>query len=176
MAERSEGFAEVYPEDKYAIEKTLQRMGHIIGMTGDGINDSPALKQAEVGIAVSNAADVAKSAASVVLTSEGLPGIVDLVKIGRTVFERINTWILNKITRTILKTSFIVLAFLMTGKYVVSASAMLLIMFMTDFMKISLSTDNERWPKKPAIWNISSLVKVAVMLGSMMVLEAFGLL
>ena len=176
MTEKSNGFAEVYPEDKYMIVKNLQARGHIVGMTGDGVNDSPALRQAEVGIAVCNATDVAKGAASVVLTSEGLASIVDLVKIGRSIFERINTWILNKITRTMLKTMFVVLAFLLIGKYVISSSAMLLMMFMSDFMKISLSTDNVRWSKKPCRWNITGLVKVALIIGLLMVIEALGLL
>ncbi|MEM3088766.1 MAG: plasma-membrane proton-efflux P-type ATPase [Candidatus Bathyarchaeia archaeon] len=176
MAEKSDGFAEIYPEDKYTIVKNLQAKGHIVGMTGDGVNDAPALKQAEVGIAVSNATDVAKGAASIVLADEGLSNIVDVVKNGRRIFERITTWMLNKISRTILKTSFVVLAFLITGKYVVSAFAMILLVFMTDFVKISLSTDNVRWSRKPDIWNITGLVKVAVMLGILMIVESFGLL
>jgi len=176
IAEESSGFAEVYPEDKYVIVKSLQERRHVVGMTGDGVNDAPALRQAEVGIAVANATDVAKGAASVVLTGEGLTSMLNLVKIGRSIFERINTWILNKITRTILKTVFVVSAFLLTGKYVISSSAMLLMLFMTDFMKISLSTDNVRWSKNPCKWNVTGLVKVAVILGLLMVLEAFGLL
>jgi H+-transporting ATPase len=176
LAEESSGFVEVYPEDKYLIVKSLQERGHIVGMTGDGVNDAPALKQAEVGIAVANATDVAKKAASVVLTGEGLLGMLNLITIGRSIFERINIWILNKITRTVLKTVFVVFAFLLTGKYPISSSAMLLMMFMTDFMKISLSTDNVKWPDKPCKWDIAELVKMAVILGLLMVLEAFGLL
>jgi len=176
IAEKSYGFAEIYPEDKYVIVKSLQAKGHIVGMTGDGVNDAPALRQAEVGIAVSNATDVAKGAASVVLTNEGLSNIVDLVKNGRMIFERITTWILNKIGRAILKTSFVVLAFLITGNFIVSAFAMILLVFMTDFVKISLSTDNVRWSRKPDIWNITGLVKVAVIIGLIMIVEAFGLL
>ena len=176
VAEKSEGIAEIYPEDKYAIVKSLQTRKHIAGMTGDGVNDAPALRQAEVGIAVSNATDVAKGAASVVLTGEGLSNIVDLVKNGRRIYERITTWILNKISRTILKSSFIVLAFLITGKYVVSASAMILMIFMTDFVKLTLSTDNVRWSKNPNTWNITGLVKMAVILGVLMVVESLGLL
>jgi len=176
VAEKSDGFAEIYPEDKYTIVKNLQAKGRMVGMTGDGVNDAPALRQAEVGIAVSNATDVAKGAASVVLTNEGLSNIVELVKNGRKIFERITTWIINKISRTILKTSFVVLAFLITGKYVVSAFAMILLVFMTDFVKISLSTDNVRWSRKPDIWNITGLVKVAAVLGLLMTAESFGLL
>ena len=176
LAEKSNGFAEVYPKDKYLIVKNFQAKGHIVGMTGDGINDAPALKQAEVGIAVSNASDVAKGAASIVLIDEGLTDIISPIKIGRMMFQRINTWILNKITRTVLKTCFVVLAFLILGKFVISASAMLIMIFMTDFVKISLSTDNVRWSKKTSIWDINGLAKVAIVLGLIMVVEALGLL
>jgi len=176
MAEESDGFAEIYPEDKFIVVKSLQAKGHVVGMTGDGVNDAPALRQAEVGIAVSNATDVAKGAASVVLTDEGLSGIVDLVQNGRMIYQRIATWIINKISRTILKTAFVVFAFLITGKLVVSAFAMMAMMFMTDFVKISLSTDNVRWSRKPETWDVLGLVKVATIFGVLMVLEAFGLL
>jgi H+-transporting ATPase len=176
LLEQATGFAEVYPEDKYTIVKTLQAKGHIVGMTGDGVNDSPALKQAEVGIAVSNASDVAKGAASIVLTAEGLSNIPAPIKTGRMMFQRINIWILNKIARTILKTCFVVFAFLILGKYVISASAMLIMIFMTDFVKISLATDNVKWPEKPAKWNINVLAKTGILIGLMMVAEAFGLL
>ena len=99
----ADGFAEVYPEDKYIVVQHLQAAGHVTGMTGDGVNDAPALRQAEVGIAVSTATDVAKGAASVVLTEQGLTNIVALVEQGRTIYQRILTWIINKISRTILK-------------------------------------------------------------------------
>jgi H+-transporting ATPase len=174
--EKSDGFAEVYPEDKYMIVRSLQAAHHVVGMTGDGVNDAPALKQAEVGIAVNNATDVAKSAASVVLTSEGLSGIVDLVKNGRKVYQRINTWILNKIMRTILKSVFVIGVFLVTGDFVISAFAMVLLLLMTDFMKISLSTDRVQWSPSPDTWNIKAYVRVAAALGTLMVLESFAAL
>ena len=176
VIEKSNGVAEVYPEDKYNIVKSFQAKGHIVGMTGDGVNDAPALKQAEVGIAVSNATDVAKGAASIVLTQEGLANIISPIKIGRMMYERINTWILNKIARTILKTCFVVFAFLILGKFVISASAMLIMIFMTDFVKISLSTDNVKWSDKPAVWNINRLAKIGTVIGLLMTAEAFGLL
>ena len=176
LVEKSDGFAEVYPEDKYLIVKDFQAKGHIVGMTGDGVNDAPALKQAEVGTAVSSATDVAKGAASIVLTDEGLVDILGPIKIGRMMFQRINTWVLNKISRTILKTCFVVFAYLILGKFVISASAMLIMIFMTDFVKISLSTDNVRWSQKPSKWDINGLVKVAMVLGLLMVVEAIGLL
>jgi magnesium-transporting ATPase (P-type) len=129
-----------------------------------------------LGIAVSSATDVAKGAASIVLTQEGLVNILSPIKVGRRMFERINTWILNKIARTILKTGFVVIAFLILGKYVISASAMLIMIFMTDFVKISLATDNVTGSLKPAKWNINGLAKIAVVIGLLMTIESFGIL
>jgi len=172
----ADGFAEVYPEDKYIVVQHLQAAGHVAGMTGDGVNDAPALRQAEVGIAVSTATDVAKGAASVVLTELGLTNIVALVEQGRTIYQRILTWIINKISRTILKAAFVAIAFVLTGKFVVSAFAMLLLVFLTDFAKISLATDNVRPSKKPETWNIGGFVVVSVVLGVAMVAETLLLL
>ena len=175
-AEASDGFAEIYPEGKYTVVKELQARGHVVGMTGDGVNDAPALRQAEVGIAMSNATDVAKGAASVVLTEEGLGGIVDLVRNGRMIYQRIATWVINKMSRTIQKSAFVVIAFLITGRFVVSAFAMLLMMFMTDFVKISLSTDNMRGSRTPNNWDVLGLTKIGVLLGLLMTVESLGLL
>jgi plasma-membrane proton-efflux P-type ATPase len=168
----ADGFAEVFPEDKYVVVKHLQAAGHVTGMTGDGVNDAPALRQAEVGIAVSTATDVAKGAASVVLTEPGLTNIVALVEQGRTIYQRILTWIVNKISRTILKAAFVAVAYVVTGKFVVSVFAMLLLTFMTDFAKIALATDHVRPSKKPETWNIGGFVTVSVILGIAMVAEA----
>jgi plasma-membrane proton-efflux P-type ATPase len=172
----ADGFAEVYPEDKYIVVQHLQAAGHVTGMTGDGVNDAPALRQAEVGIAVSAATDVAKSAASVVLTEPGLTNIVALVEQGRTIYQRILTWIINKISRTILKAAFVAIAFVVTGKFVVSAFAMLLLVFLTDFAKIALATDHVRPSKKPETWNIGGFIMVSVVLGLAMVAETLFLL
>jgi H+-transporting ATPase len=172
----ADGFAEVYPEDKYIVVQHLQAAGHVTGMTGDGVNDAPALRQAEVGIAVSTATDVAKGAASVVLTEAGLTNIVALVEQGRTIYQRILTWIINKISRTILKAAFVAIAFVVTGKFVVSAFAMLLLVFLTDFAKISLATDNVRPSNKPETWNIGGFIAVSVVLGLAMVAETLLLL
>jgi len=144
----------------------------VTGMTGDGVNDAPALRQAEVGIAVSTATDVAKGAASVVLIDPGLTNIVALVEQGRTIYQRILTYIINKISRTILKTAFVAIAFAVTGKFVMSAFAMLLLLFITDFAKISLATDRVRPSKKPETWSIGHLITVSVVLGALMVAEA----
>src|SRR5674476_987292 len=168
----ADGFAEVFPEDKYIVVKHLQAAGHVTGMTGDGVNDAPALRQAEVGIAVSTATDVAKGAASVVLTDAGLANIVALVEQGRTIYQRILTYIVNKISRTILKTGFVAIAFVVTGRFAMSAFAMLLLLFITDFAKISLATVNVRPSKQPDTWNIGHLIVVAAVLGTLMVAEA----
>jgi H+-transporting ATPase len=170
------GIAEVLPEDKFLAVKDLQAAGHVVGMTGDGVNDAPALRQAEVGIAVSGATDVAKGAASVVLTHEGLACIVDLVKNGRAIYQRVLTWIVNKVSRTILKTGFVVIPFLLTGRFVISALAMVLLVFMTDFVKIALATDRVRPSRTPETWNIGPLVRLAVILGLLMLVESLGLL
>lgn len=171
-----DGFAEIYPEDKYIVVQHLQATGHVTGMTGDGVNDAPALRQAEVGIAVSSATDVAKGAASVVLTDPGLTNIVALVEQGRTIYQRILTWVINKISRTILKSAFVAIAFVVTGKFVVSAFAMLLLVFMTDFAKITLASDHVRPSQNPETWNIGGYIATSVALGVAMVAEALGLL
>jgi len=155
----------------YLVVRSLQAAGRIAGMTGDGINDAPALRQAEVGIAVASATDVAKGAASVVLTDAGLANIVSLVEQGRTVYQRILTWIINKISRTLLKAGFVAAAFVLTGKFAVSAFAMLLLVFMTDFAKIALATDRVRWSRRPETWEIGAFVAVSAVLGVLMIAE-----
>jgi H+-transporting ATPase len=175
-AEKSDVFAEVYPEDKFAIVKSLQIRKHVLGMTGDGVNDAPALRQAEVGIAVSNATDVAKGAASVVLVNEGLTSIVDLVQNGRVIYERIIAWIVSKIVRTFQVATFSVLSFILTGSYVVSAFEIIVYFFLTDFVKIALSTDKFSPSVKPDTWGLKGAIKAASILGLLVILESFGLL
>jgi ATPase, P-type (transporting), HAD superfamily, subfamily IC len=182
LAEEADVFAEIYPEDKYFVVKSLQTKKEVVGMTGDGINDAPALKQAEVGIAVSNATDVAKAAASVVLTVEGLTGIAELIRIGRSTYQRIVTWILNKVVKTFEIAVFIVLAFLFSAilyhkpLYVVSSLDIILFLFLIDFVTISLSTDNARGSPVPEKWDVPKMVKLGVGLGAFTVTEMFGLL
>ena len=176
IVDKSDGFAEIYPEGKYRIVKGLQAEKHVVGMTGDGINDAAALKQAEVGIAVSNATDVAKGSASVVLTEEGLSNVVNLVVTGRMIYQRILTWIFNKIVKTFQVVLFVIVAFLLTGLFVVGAFQVVLLLFLVDFVTISLSTDNVRPSEKPETWNITPLVKGATILGVASVIESLGLL
>ena len=176
VLEESDGFAEVYPEDKYLIVKGLQSGGHVVGMTGDGVNDAPSLKQAEVGIAVSNATDIAKKASSVVLSEEGFEGIFDMVVIGRMVYQRISSWTINKTIRTFKRVIFIVLAFILTGRFVVSTFNMILLLFLSDYVTLSISTDRVRYSEKPDRWNTGGLVKLGVSYGSLIVAESLLIL
>ncbi|MEL9914725.1 MAG: plasma-membrane proton-efflux P-type ATPase [Thermoplasmatales archaeon] len=176
IVEDSSVFAEIYPEDKYTIVKSLQAKDHVVGMTGDGINDAPALKRAEVGIAVNNATDVAKGAASVILTTEGLRNIVDLVRIGRTTYQRIVTWVLNKIIKTFQVAVFLAVGFILTGEFLLSALDIILFLFLIDFVTLSLSTDSMKGSKNPEKWNIRNLAKIGISIGAAQVVEMFVLI
>jgi H+-transporting ATPase len=168
------GFAEVLPEDKFNIVKTLQQHKEITGMTGDGVNDAPALKQAEVGIAVKSATDAAKQAASVILLNEGLESIVNLITVGRTIHHRITNWVVSKISKTLFTVVFVCVAFLITGKFVVGAFDMVLLLFIIDFVTLTLSTDIVSWSKKPETWKIKPLIKQGFILGLLLTAEALG--
>ena len=154
------GFAGVYPEDKFGLVRTLQSHHQIIGMTGDGVNDAPALKQAEVGIAVSNATDVAKASAKLVLTRPGLAGIVAAVESGRRVYRRMLTWMLNKISKTIEQVVLLSLAFVATGLFVTTPFLILLMIFANDFVVMSVGTDRARVSAGPDHWDVRRLVTV----------------
>jgi H+-transporting ATPase len=167
-----DGFAEVLPEDKFSIVKTLQQNKEITGMTGDGVNDAPALKQAEVGIAVKSATDAAKQAASVILLNEGLEPIINLITVGRTIHHRITNWVVSKISKTLFTVVFVCVAYLISGKFVVSAFDMVLLLFIIDFVTLTLSTDIVSWSKKPETWKIKPLVKQGFLLGLFLIAEA----
>jgi H+-transporting ATPase len=173
---QNDGIAEVFPEDKYKVIKAFQDEKIIVGMTGDGVNDSPALQAAEVGIAVYGATDAARASASVVLTDSGLSGIVDLVVNGRSVYQRILTWIINKVSRTVLKTGFVGISYLITGQLVISALGMIVLVFMTDFVKIALATDKVRPSQHPDSWDIGYFTTISMILGICMVAESLALL
>jgi H+-transporting ATPase len=150
--------AGVLPEDKYHIVQALQRAGNVVGMTGDGVNDAPALKQAEVGIAVDSAADVAKAAASVVLTRPGLAGVVAAVQTGRRIYQRMLTYTLNKIVKTIEIALFLSIGFLVTGDLVTTPRLILLLLLTNDFVTMSIARDRVTFSPKPDRWNVRSLV------------------
>jgi H+-transporting ATPase len=166
------GFAEVLPEDKFTIVKTLQQHHEITGMTGDGVNDAPALKQAEVGIAVKSATDAAKQAASVILLHEGLESIINLITVGRTIHHRITNWVVSKISKTLFTVVYVCISYIITSQFVVSAFDMVLLLFIIDFVTLTLSTDIVSWSKNPESWKIKPLVKHGFILGMLLIAEA----
>jgi H+-transporting ATPase len=169
-------FAEVFPEDKFSIVKILQKEGHITGMTGDGVNDAPALKQAEVGIAVASATDVAKASASIVLTHEGLTDIVSAVEDGRKIFQRMLTYTLNKIIKTVQVAIFLTTSFFIFRFFVTTPFDIILLLFANDFVTMSIATDNVRFSKNPEKWNVRSLVGSSFSLAMFIVVESFAIL
>jgi H+-transporting ATPase len=158
-------FAGVLPEDKYKLVKAFQNGGHTVGMCGDGANDAPALRQAQMGIAVSTATDVAKSAAGMVLTEPGLAGIVAAVKEGRVIFQRILSYTLNSITKKTVQVLFLAIGLIMTGQAILTPLLMVLIMITGDFLGMSLTTDNVRPSPMPNAWRIGNLTIGGVMMG-----------
>ncbi|MCL4537093.1 MAG: plasma-membrane proton-efflux P-type ATPase [Nitrospirae bacterium] len=166
-----DGLAEIYPEDKYRVVKLLQSKGHMVGMTGDGVNDAPALKQAEMGIAVYNAADVAKASASVVLTESGIGVIVDAVRISRQTYQRMLSWVINKVTKVIQFVGLLTIGFLWLHYIVLSLLGMSLLVFANDFVTMSLSTDNVKYTTNPNKWNVKSITLASLILGMLLVVE-----
>jgi H+-transporting ATPase len=166
-------FAALFPEDKYRLVEALQRDGHVVGMTGDGVNDAPALKQAEAGIAVSTATDVAKSAASIVLTESGLTGVVDAVKTGRRIYQRMLTYTLNKIIKTLEIGIFLSLGVMLTGTFVVTPLLIVLLLFTNDFVTMSIATDRVSYSTKPDRWNIGTLMLTAGALAAVILMLSF---
>ena len=158
-------FAGVLPEGKYQLVKALQATHHIVGMCGDGANDAPALRQAQIGIAVSTATDVAKSAAGMVLTTPGLAGIVAAVNEGRLTFQRILTYTLNSITKKIVQVLFLATALVMTGQAILTPMLMVIIMITGDFLGMSLTTDHVRPAAAPNSWKIRELTFAGILMG-----------
>jgi len=158
-------FAGVLPEDKYKLVKAFQQDGDTVGMCGDGANDAPALRQAQIGIAVSTATDVAKSAAGMVLTEPGLAGIVAAVKEGRVTFQRILSYTLNSITKKVVQVLFLAAGLIMTGHAILTPLLMVLIMITGDFLGMSLTTDNVQPSPMPNTWRVGHLTAAGVIMG-----------
>jgi len=167
----SDGVAEIYPEDKYKIVKLLQSGGHMVGMTGDGVNDAPALKQAEMGIAVSNSTDVAKASASVVLTEPGISVIIDAITISRRTYQRMLTWVINKVTKVIEFVVLLTLSFFWLNEIVLSLLGMSLLVFANDFVTMSLATDNVKYTSNPNKWNVKNITLASLIPGILLVVE-----
>jgi H+-transporting ATPase len=158
-------FAGVLPEDKFRLVKALQKTGHLVGMCGDGANDAPALRQAQMGIAVFTATDVAKSAAGIVLTEPGLGGIVTSVKEGRRTFQRILTYTLRSIVHKVVQVMFLSTGVVITGHAILTPTLMVLMMVTGDFLAMSSSTDNVRPSPKPNRWRIHNLTIAGIIMG-----------
>jgi len=167
--EEIDGFAEIYPEDKYRIVKLLQARGHMVGMTGDGVNDAPALKQAEMGIAVSSSTDVAKASASAVLTEPGVGVIIDATKTSRCIYQRMLTWVINKVTKVIQVIGLLAIGFFWFHDMVISLLGMALLIFANDFVTMSLATDNVRYTSNPNKWNVRNITLASLIVGAMLV-------
>ncbi len=161
----ADGFAEVFPEHKYAIVKALQERGHLVAMTGDGVNDAPALKQADVGIAVSGATDAARAAADLILTAPGLSTIVSAVEEARRIFERMNSYAIYRITETIRVMLFVVLAMLVFDFYPITAIMLILLALFNDLPIMTIAYDNTVVNPKPVRWNMHRVITLATVMG-----------
>jgi H+-transporting ATPase len=171
-----DGFAHCYPQDKFRLVQTLQRSDRVVGMTGDGINDAPALKQAEVGIAVSSATDVAKAAAQVVLTRPGLQDMVAVVHGGRRVYRRMLTWTLTKIARTVELAALLAIGYIVTGFFVTSLLLIAVLVILNDMVTITLATDRAWVSPVPERWNVREIGKVAGLFALAWLVLAFAIL
>jgi H+-transporting ATPase len=167
-------FAQVFPEDKFHLVQALQRAGHVTGMTGDGVNDAPALKQAEVGIAVANATDVAKAAASLVLTNPGLSDVVAAVETSRRIYQRMLTYTLNKIIKTLEIAIFMSVGVMLTGVFVITPLLIVLLLFTNDFVTMSIATDRVAFSRKPERWHIATLMLTAAPLAALILVLSFS--
>ena len=163
--EATDGYAEVFPEHKYGIVQTLQSRGHIVGMTGDGVNDAPAIKQADVGIAVSGATDAARAAAALVLTAPGLSVIVRAVEEARRIFERMNSYAIYRIVETIRIMFFVVLAMIFFNFYPITAIMIILLAFFNDVPIMAIAFDNTVVDPKPVRWNMRRVLTISTVLG-----------
>jgi len=175
IIENADGFAQVFPEHKFRIVKLLQNKGHIVGMTGDGVNDAPALKEADAGIAVDGATDAAKSAADIVLTKPGLSVIIDAIKEARQIFQRMNNYSIYRIAETFRVLFFITTTILVFELYPVTALMIVLLAILNDLPIITIAYDNVRYSNYPERWNMRVIIGIASLLGILGVIESFGL-
>ena len=174
--ERADGFAEVFPEHKFGIVKLLQARNHITGMTGDGVNDAPALKQADVGIAVSGATDAARAAADLVLTAPGLSVIISAIEEARRIFERMNAYAIYRISETIRIMFFVVLTMVFFDFYPITAIMIILLAFFNDVPIMAIAYDHTGLEKKPVRWDMRQVITVATSMGVVGVIGSFGML
>jgi H+-transporting ATPase len=173
--EKADGFAQVFPEHKYHIVDVLQKRGHIVGMTGDGVNDAPALKKADCGIAVSGATDAARAAAAIVLMTPGLSVIIDAVKESRRIFQRMNSYAIYRIAETLRVLFFMTLAILIFNFYPLTAVMIVMLALLNDGAILSIAYDNVHYKDEPEAWNMRTVLGISTVLGVIGVVSAFGL-
>ena len=173
--ESADGFAQVFPEHKFHIVETLQKHGHIVGMTGDGVNDAPALKKADCGIAVSGATDAARAAASIVLLTSGLSVIIEAIKESRKIFQRMNSYAIYRIAETLRVLLFMTLAILVFNFYPVTAVMIVMLALLNDGAILSIAYDNVHYKDQPEAWNMRMVLGISTVLGIIGVVAAFGL-
>ncbi len=173
--ETADGFAQVFPEHKYHIIDVLQQRNHIVGMTGDGVNDAPALKKADCGIAVSGATDAARAAAAIVLLTPGLSVIIDAIKESRKIFQRMNSYAMYRIAETLRVLLFVTLAILVFNFYPVTAIMIVMLALLNDGAILSIAYDNVHYRMQPEAWNMRVVLGIATVLGVVGPIAAFGL-
>jgi len=173
--EKAGGFAQVFPEHKFHIVDVLQKRGHIVGMTGDGVNDAPALKKADCGIAVSSATDAARAAAAIVLTTPGLSVIIDAIKESRRIFQRMNSYAIYRIAETLRVLFFMTLAILIFNFYPLTAVMIVMLALLNDGAILSIAYDNVHYKDQPEAWNMRMVLGISTVLGVIGVISAFGL-
>ncbi len=173
--EKADGFAQVFPEHKFHIVDVLQKRGHIVGMTGDGVNDAPALKKADCGIAVSDATDAARAAADIVLMTPGLSVIIDAIKESRRIFQRMNSYAIYRIAETLRVLLFMTLAILIFNFYPLTAVMIVMLALLNDGAILSIAYDNVHYKDQPEAWNMRMVLGVATVLGVIGPVAAFGL-
>ncbi|KPK32474.1 MAG: metal-transporting ATPase [Chlamydiae bacterium SM23_39] len=174
--EKSDGFAQIFPEHKYFIVKALQKLKHIVGMTGDGVNDAPALKQADVGIAVSNATDAARTASDLVLLAPGLSIIIKAIEEARMIFERMNSYAIYRITETVRIMFFIFFSILVFNFYPVTAIMIVLLALLNDIPIMTIVFDNALLSKTPVEWKMKRVISISTLLGITGLIATFLLL
>jgi H+-transporting ATPase len=167
-------FAGVFPEDKIKLVRAFQKRGAVVGMSGDGVNDAPALRQAEAGVAVANATDVAKAAAALVLTTPGLGGVLPAIETSRRVFQRIITYTLAMLVKKIEMMALLVIGFLVTRQTPLTPLLMVLILFLNDFLTMSISTDRMDYSRQPNRWNTRGILLTSVVLAACKLVFSLG--
>ena len=175
LIEKADGFAQVFPEHKFHIVDVLQKHGHIVGMTGDGVNDAPALKKADCGIAVSGATDAARAAAAIVLLTPGLSVVIDAIKESRRIFQRMNSYAIYRIAETLRVLLFMTLAILIFNFFPLTAVMIVMLALLNDGAILSIAYDNVQYRDQPEAWNMRVVLGIATVLGVIGPIAAFGL-